>query len=174
MDVLEKVLDFAEPSIALCALLLSIYTFVITSKSNAKQRHTELLFELYQLGKTYVSNMYSYDHEINKLNDLIETQISGEEFNKIYHSAEYEQLRESISYFGFLQKMIEDKSLSSQECYKVVTFPQNLFSNLGLLISFERENHLHDFDRFDKFCKNYIEYMKRETKHHSGNFLSVK
>lgn len=98
--------------------------------------------------------------EIQQLNLLIKDHILPASFDEIYHGADYDKLREAISYFDFIQNMIRDQSLQYEECYGIVKFPVKLYKNLLPLIEFERKNRLHNFDRFDEFCKEYLDYMK--------------
>ena len=174
---LEKaeIIYAVQAVIALIALVVSIitliFTIIIQSKQlknqqktiedNIRQSHIATLVSLYQLGKALTSNVYSFDNEIERLILLINDHTSPADFDAIYHGSDYDTLREAISYFDFIQNMIRDQSLQHEECYAIVKFPMKLYKNLLPLIEFERNNKLHNFDRFDEFCREYSCYMNK-------------
>lgn len=156
--------DRIEAIAAVVALILSICSFYITTRDNNRQQHFQTLLELYHLGNTFTSNMYGFDSEVKLLLGNIESGISANQFNEIYHGEDCNDLRLAISYFDYLEKMIEDGSLSEQDCFKVVSFPQNLYKNVTALIEYERKNRLYDFEYFDRFCQRYIlDLVKRHS-----------
>lgn len=177
---LEKaeIIYAVQAFIALIALVVSIITLIFTIiiqnkqlkvqretiEDNIRQSHFATLVSLYQLGRTLTSNVYSFDKEIKRLIPLINDHISPTDFDAIYHGADYDKLRETISYFDFIQNMIRDQSLQCEECYSIVKFPMKLYENLLPLIEFERSSKLHNFDRFDEFCRKYLSYMDKNHK----------
>lgn len=172
------VINIVQTVIAFSAFVLSVISLIISSKSqnyqlkmqqktieeNTKESHFSTLVELYRLGKTYTSNMRGFKPEINELVQKIENQIDTKEFEIFYRSEKFDGLRETISYFDFIQKVIRDGSLSEEDCYNVITFPINLYKDMKPVIKYAQQKKIHDFDLFDEFCINYIEYMKKKLK----------
>lgn len=156
--------DRIETIATVVALILSICSFYITTRDNNKQQHFQTLLELYRLGNTFTSNMYGFDSEIKLLLESIASGISVDQFNELYHSEKCDNLRLAVSYFDYLEKMMEDGSLSARDCFKVVSFPQNFYKNLKALIKYGQKNNLHDFEYFDRFCQRYIlDLVKRKS-----------
>ncbi|WP_285829998.1 hypothetical protein [Bacteroides acidifaciens] len=158
---LSDLLGVCETVATVGALILSIFTFVKSTKDSNKERHSQTLLELYRLGNTFTSNMNGFDQETGTLVNEIRSGISISEFDKLYHSGDYEPLRTAISYFDFLEKMIEDGSISKSDCYKVVSFPKNLYLNFEELFAYAKANRFHEFDYFEAFCLGYIDEMKK-------------
>lgn len=172
------ILNMLQTVIAFLAFILSVISLVISSKSqnfqikmqqktieeNTKESHFSTLVELYRLGKTYTSNMRGFKTEINELVQKIENQIDAREFEIFYRSKSFDGLREAISYFDFIQKMIRDGSLSEEDSYKVITFPIILYKDMKPVIEYAQQRKIYDFDLFDEFCMGYIRYMKENLK----------
>lgn len=163
--------------ISFAALLISIITLIFTViiqnkqltiqkktiENSIKQARFATLVSLYQLGKSFTSNLCGFDQEIQELIYQIENQIHPEDFYAIYQESKYDKLREAITYFDFIQNMIRDKSLRHEECYGIVTFPIKLYKNLLPLIKYGEKNKIHSFDRFDEFCREYLNYMSNSN-----------
>lgn len=165
---LGDLLSVCETVATVGALILSIFTFVKSTKDSNKERHSQTLLELYRLGNTFTSNMYGFDNETSALIHEVHSDISIIEFDKLYHSRKYNTLRTAISYFDLLEKMIEDGSLSKSDCYKVVSFPKRLYQNFEELFTYAKKNRFHEFDYFERFCLGYIENMEKMVSQGSG------
>lgn len=148
-----------------CTLAIQFYSLKIqkqTVENNTAQNHFSTLVDIYSLGQMYTSNMSRFDTEIEKLNQLISDQISGEQFDVIYHGEEYVELRKAVSYFDFLQSTIDYKGISREECYSIVSFPISFYNNISPIIRYAQLNKVHDFDQLDAFFEEYLDFIKRD------------
>ena len=165
---LSDLLNIFETAATVGALILSIFTFAKSTKDSNKERHSQTLLELYRLGNAFTSNMYGFDKETGDLVNEVRSGISITEFDELYHSCDYDALRIAISYFDFLEKMIEDGSIPKSDCYKVVSFPKKLYLNFEELFAYAKENRFHEFDYFEAFCLGYIGEMKKMVSQGAG------
>lgn len=148
----------------LCTLATQSYSLKMqkqTIENNTAQNHFSTLVSIYRLGQIYTSNMSRFDAEIGKLNQLINNQISGEEFDVLYHGEEYMELRKAVSYFDFLQSSIDHKGISREECYSIVSFPISFYNNISPVIRYAQLNKVHDFDQLDAFFEEYLNFIQK-------------
>lgn len=160
---LETIISFVALLVAIISLLSQTFLQYKLIRNNTATNHFSTLVELYRIGRLYTSNINGFNSETNELIIQIQNQISLEDFKELYQSPKFIQLRNAISYFDFLQKLIQDGSLRKEDCYCMVTFPISLFRNMQQIVSYAQKNAIRDMDNFGKFCDGYIEYMKEKT-----------
>lgn len=160
---METIISFAALLVAIASLFSQTFLQQKVIRSSVATNHFSTLVELYRIGRLYTSNINGFNTETHELIGCIQNQISREDFEALYQSQKFTRLRNAISYFDFLQKLIEDGSLTKEDCYHMVTFPISLFKNMSQIVEYAQENAIHDMDSFGKFCDGYIKYMKEKT-----------
>ena len=73
------------------------------------------------------------------------------------------ELRKAVSYFDFLQSIIDYKGIGREECYSIVSFPISFYSNISPVIRYAQLNKVHDFDQLDAFFEEYLGYIKKDV-----------